>query len=109
MHLQRIDLVTERPSFRYQRLGVLASALALGDVLRDRVPARLDLLDTLDDPASLGVERQRMIHQRAARCEHVPATQSVADYLGLLAKQMQVVHGVSSTGGRVPAICSRNL
>src|SRR5205085_145740 len=69
--------------------------------LTGRVTLRLPLLYGHDQRPPLAVERLRSVEQRAGRLERTATTQRVAQQLGTLPNQLQVVHRVRvGSGGR---------
>jgi hypothetical protein len=73
----------------------LASALAAGDLLRGGVSGRLALLDGLYQSAALALEDGRPVEQWSVLIERAAAAHRLAQRVGLLTQDADVVHGQS--------------
>ena len=64
--VQLLDALADLAHPRHHRLGILAPALGLADGFGGAVALRLERLDLGDEPAALGVLRDRLAHQLGA-------------------------------------------
>jgi hypothetical protein len=106
--VERRDLVAEGAAPGDQVVGGFAGALAARDLLGAGVARGLALFHLADERAAVALELVEAVEGRGEGLERAAAVVGGAERVGVLADELEVEHGVSSSACRAAATGTRS-